>query len=708
MTVVEESRAAPVGLRHRLRRHPAPTVTQTRTQMRIVAGQWVGGVGNLVFASILAHVLDPGDYGRFVAFLALYLLLHVPAAALSAAGAFAPARLAQLSRRVAVVGIGVGATIVVASGLIGALTKVPVPLVIALGLAAPGAGLLSLHRGLAYGNEEHRPVTASQLVEPAVRLSLGLVLAVVAGPAGAAAATVVAGYAALAVYAPGSPWAHGHTDLAAGEPRRSCSQVLRHSPTISCKNAVERVDETVPDHAPTGAVAVAVAFVLMAVLPAVDLLVANRVLEPTEAGRFGVLSTLGGAAIFATATIPLVLIPAAVRGRESAATTATMLTIAIGGAIALGGTLVAGPLLARTFGQEFSDLAPLVGPYLIAMALMGWARVQVARLAAAGEATRAAITVGVAVLVELVGVLVFGDSIGAIVGVTLFTAGALVVALELPDAVRRSPWVQALLAPRPPTASTLAMAGLVVAALVVRLATERGLWVDEAISVRQAQLPFGQMLADMRNTDVHPPLHHALLWVTVRVFGTSELAVRLPSLLAGAALIPVMGWVGRVLYDRRTGWVAAGLAAIAPFCVWYSQEARMYALFMLLAAVAVGAQVQAIRRGRTGDWVLYGVTTAAMLLDAVLRRAPDRRPAARLRRRAAGAGATTATAGSSSSRAGVCRSRSSSSPWRRCCRSSAASTRRTPTAARGSFPDRRVRAARRSAARSRSTPSAPT
>ena len=74
----------------------------------------------------------------------------------------------------------------------------------------------------------------------------------------------------------------------------------------------------------------------------------------------------------------------------------------------------------------------------------------------------------------------------------------------------------------------------------------RGLWVDEAISVDQAQMPFGQMLDDMATTDVHPPLHHAVLWVTVRLFGTSELAVRLPSLLAGVALVPVMYWVGKV------------------------------------------------------------------------------------------------------------------------------------------------------------------
>jgi hypothetical protein len=161
-------------------------------------------------------------------------------------------------------------------------------------------------------------------------------------------------------------------------------------------------------------------------------------------------------------------------------------------------------------------------------------------------------------------------------------------------------------------AAAVALGGLCLAALTIRLTVPRGLWVDEAISVRQAQLPFGEMISDIRVTDVHPPLHHALLWGTVRLFGTSELAVRIPSLLAGVALVPAMLWTGRVAFDRRTGWIAAVLAAIAPFCVWYSQEARMYSLFMLFATLAVGAQLLAIRRGRRIDWLLYAAATAAM------------------------------------------------------------------------------------------------
>ena len=210
---------------------------------------------------------------------------------------------------------------------------------------------------------------------------------------------------------------------------------------------------------------------------------------------------------------------------------------------------------------------------------------------------------------ELATITLWARSVEAVVATTLFTTAGLASVLELP---RLAPLVTTRLR-RPTTAATAAMVALCALAGAARVATSRGLWVDEAISVSQAKLPFGEMIRQLTSTDVHPPLHHAVLWVTVRLLGASEFAVRLPSLVAGVALVPALYWVGSVIYDKRTGWVAALLASVAPFCVWYSQEARMYAIFMLLATLAVGAEVQAIRLGRTTWWVVYGVLTGLLL-----------------------------------------------------------------------------------------------
>jgi hypothetical protein len=159
----------------------------------------------------------------------------------------------------------------------------------------------------------------------------------------------------------------------------------------------------------------------------------------------------------------------------------------------------------------------------------------------------------------------------------------------------------------------LIVAGLVLLGLAIRVAVMRSIWVDEAISIHQAHMSLGDMLGNLRETDRHPPLHYLILWVTVRLFGDGELAVRAPSILASAALIPIMFATGRELFDRRTGLVAAAFATVAPLIVWYGQEARMYALFMLLGALALWAQARVLRDGRTRFWVAYAAVTIALL-----------------------------------------------------------------------------------------------
>jgi uncharacterized membrane protein len=159
----------------------------------------------------------------------------------------------------------------------------------------------------------------------------------------------------------------------------------------------------------------------------------------------------------------------------------------------------------------------------------------------------------------------------------------------------------------------LIVAGLIVLGLAIRLVLMRSIWVDEAISVHQAHMSLGGMLDNLRATDRHPPLHYLILWLTVRFFGDGEVAVRGPSILASLALIPAMFAAGRELFDRRTGLVAAGFATVAPLVVWYGQEARMYALFMLLGTVALWAQVKVLRDGRNRYWVAYAGTTIALL-----------------------------------------------------------------------------------------------
>ncbi len=163
------------------------------------------------------------------------------------------------------------------------------------------------------------------------------------------------------------------------------------------------------------------------------------------------------------------------------------------------------------------------------------------------------------------------------------------------------------------TRAWTAVAAVTGLGLVLRLLLVRGIWVDEAISVHQAHMTLSGMLENLRATDNHPPLYFLVLWATVRLIGYGEMAVHIPSIVAGTLLVPAVYLTGRELFDRRTGVLAAALTGFAPLLIWYSQEARPYAFFMLFATLALWAQAKVLRDGRNRYWVAYGALTIALV-----------------------------------------------------------------------------------------------
>jgi 4-amino-4-deoxy-L-arabinose transferase-like glycosyltransferase len=110
-----------------------------------------------------------------------------------------------------------------------------------------------------------------------------------------------------------------------------------------------------------------------------------------------------------------------------------------------------------------------------------------------------------------------------------------------------------------------------------------------------------------------PPLYYVLAWAWTQVTGTGEVGLRSLSALAGVATVPVAYLLGGELAGRRAGILAAALVAVNPMLLWYSQEARGYALLVLLTALAALYFVRALDRGRRADIRLWGAVSALAL-----------------------------------------------------------------------------------------------
>ena len=113
-------------------------------------------------------------------------------------------------------------------------------------------------------------------------------------------------------------------------------------------------------------------------------------------------------------------------------------------------------------------------------------------------------------------------------------------------------------------------------------------WTDEGLTPERSGYPVAQILRNdiliqgVVTTDTHPPLYYLILHLTRQLFGLSDFAFRYPSVLFGVLLIPLLYQLGRRMGGRTVGLVAALLAAVNPLQVYYSQEARMYSLLVLL------------------------------------------------------------------------------------------------------------------------------
>ena len=111
--------------------------------------------------------------------------------------------------------------------------------------------------------------------------------------------------------------------------------------------------------------------------------------------------------------------------------------------------------------------------------------------------------------------------------------------------------------------------------------------------------------SDVYNTSITPPLHYFLAWLAVQFGGDSTVMVRIPSLIFGTALVPFVFFLARRVAGIWAGLIAATVIALGPFAIWYSDEARTYAVMMFLVALSTLAMLRAVEGGERRWWVLY-------------------------------------------------------------------------------------------------------
>ena len=155
---------------------------------------------------------------------------------------------------------------------------------------------------------------------------------------------------------------------------------------------------------------------------------------------------------------------------------------------------------------------------------------------------------------------------------------------------------------------------VVVSGILLRLdGLTSSLWLDEFGTYWVVEGDFVTMLERAWAFQGQSPLYYAFPWISRHVFGDSELALRLPSLLFGCLSVLAVYSTGRAIEGSTAGLYAAALFWLAVPSVQHTVEARPYSLVMFTVAAALAGFSYAVRSGSRSArlaWIVGGAAVA--------------------------------------------------------------------------------------------------
>ena len=134
------------------------------------------------------------------------------------------------------------------------------------------------------------------------------------------------------------------------------------------------------------------------------------------------------------------------------------------------------------------------------------------------------------------------------------------------------------------------------------------LWVDESFTARAMSYPYMKLIHE------HHWIYYTFMKPWTALAGTSEIALRFPSVLAAAAACALLVPLGNRLMGRPVGSIAGVVLALNPFVVQWSQQARSYSFVMFAAVVATAALVHLREQMTKQSWAMYTMSVGVLLL----------------------------------------------------------------------------------------------
>lgn len=155
------------------------------------------------------------------------------------------------------------------------------------------------------------------------------------------------------------------------------------------------------------------------------------------------------------------------------------------------------------------------------------------------------------------------------------------------------------------TSYCIALLTIVAAMLRISFLGSKSLWLDEGVIAYRVALPLKSLIRVLTRSETNMYLYYFLMHGWLRVAGSSEFMLRLPSAIFDTLTVPLVYMLGVELRDRRTGLLAALLLAINATCIQYAQTARSYSLFVMLIVLSSIFFIRGVKRPSASTLACY-------------------------------------------------------------------------------------------------------
>ncbi|OGE42615.1 hypothetical protein A3B45_00200 [Candidatus Daviesbacteria bacterium RIFCSPLOWO2_01_FULL_39_12] len=153
---------------------------------------------------------------------------------------------------------------------------------------------------------------------------------------------------------------------------------------------------------------------------------------------------------------------------------------------------------------------------------------------------------------------------------------------------------------------------IIILATILRLINlDQSLWLDEATQAILSKSSIYSIIFQ-RGVDFHPPLSYLIMHFWIKL-GTSEIWLRLLSVIFGVFTILLTYKVTKELFSRNVALVASFLLAINPYHIYYSQEVRMYAEAALFGTLSVFFFYLSTAKPKFLNYLGYILSTTALI-----------------------------------------------------------------------------------------------